>query len=139
MDLAAWLSASAQATSAQFSELLAILTRLRYLYYCPDYTVLNIILETDSKSSILLIEGEQQLDSSSDYRSLITKIRFLLSGMPRCKLTYVPREANQAAEWLAQFASFSSSCTYWTNSLPDELQYILVSDSGDTFGVIHSF
>lgn len=91
------VAAFLQVTYALATKLLAIRSSLGYLHNCPTFTNSRIVIETDYKAAILLIEG-QHASSEPDINSTISEIRFILSKMSNCKLQYIPPEINRAAD-----------------------------------------
>ncbi|CAL5378448.1 unnamed protein product [Camellia sinensis] len=85
----------------------------------------NIDIETNSQvASQLITDG---VDSSSPYRALIDDVTFLLRRC-KCRISYIPREANKCADALANMGVNQTEHFVFLDEPPSALFVVLVAD-----------
>ncbi|GMP26896.1 hypothetical protein CsSME_00003146 [Camellia sinensis var. sinensis] len=85
----------------------------------------NIELETDSQEVRQLISDGAA--SSCPYRALIEDANFLLRRC-KCRISYIPREANKCADALANIGVSQSEHFVFLDEPPNVLHSALVAD-----------
>ncbi|XP_020097167.1 uncharacterized protein LOC109716250 [Ananas comosus] len=87
----------------------------------------NAILETDSMFLVNILTRKTEIPWKQ--RSIFTDCFSLLHSFCSFCISHIPREANQAADWLAHFGRYANSFTFWEDSHPLELQKFLLLDA----------
>lgn len=85
----------------------------------------KIIVETDSKTSLDIIQGGNQL---SPHYNIILRIRKLMSQNWECKLQHAWREGNKCADWLAKKSLDEEAGWRPLMEPPDKLKELLGAD-----------
>lgn len=91
-------------------ELLAIRAAIHNAYSSKLFQEnITWLFESDCKRAVDLISNDQAPFHGPDLQ-IIQEICFFLSRIKSCKLCHIARQANQSADWLANFVMFSSEC-----------------------------
>ncbi|XP_020080022.1 uncharacterized protein LOC109703712 [Ananas comosus] len=95
----------------------------------------NIILETDSMLLANILTRKTEIPWKQ--RSIFTDCFSLLHLFCSFCISHIPREANQAADWLAHFGRYANCFTFWEDSHPLELQKLLLLDAPNCIVMHH--
>jgi ribonuclease HI len=115
------------AASARSVEALAIRDAIRL---ATDKSYNQIIVESDSTEAVNMCAGDEQV--RSELLPIFQEIRELKRAFTSCSISFIGREANQAAHLCAKKARSDRRRCLWINFNPSFLASTLISDCNPT-------
>ncbi|GKU90131.1 hypothetical protein SLEP1_g4171 [Rubroshorea leprosula] len=101
---------------------------LRAIQSAVDMGLNYVIFESDNEALISCAQGASK-PSPWEISSIIHNIRGLSSSKPSYSFSFVPREGNRVADWVA-CATIREQCPYyWAHCPPNILMTLLLKDS----------
>ncbi|CAL9013893.1 unnamed protein product, partial [Prunus brigantina] len=110
-------------SSALMMELLAI---RHALSECANFSLTDVIVESDSQRGILMLNDRALVDS--DLEGIVFDIRQLVASLSRVSFVFAPRSCNQAAHSVAGFVSKQGGTHVWDHLGTDWLFNFLAAD-----------
>ncbi|CAI9757855.1 unnamed protein product [Fraxinus pennsylvanica] len=103
--------------SVEESEAIELLAIFRGMQLCVNMGIQNLLVESDRKMVIEVLQTDSMLNSSLGV--LYQEVKIFATHFVNCNYSHIYRECNMVAHKLARHAQWVDDICVWLDSIPD--------------------